>query len=218
MLFSYTNKRIMSDSLMSEIFGDDEVRLTLKSETEEVFKYLDFLCIPYKNHTIEEVLEFLYDRILYEYMENQTCYSKETFIEFKKTIIYKEIQILIYHLKKLLLWLYDENYQKMPRTSRLLMKKSDINPEQDTVYIVYYEQYRLYMSLVVPDKLVGYFNSLVGLKHLSVRTKAIYHAFVEEIERRNFDYDDLIYSKEKMLSYFIEVSSNNNKFKIIKKE
>lgn len=33
-----------------------------------------------------------------------------------------------------------------------------------------------------------YYNSLLGLKHFSVRTKAVYHAFVEEMELRDFNY------------------------------
>jgi len=58
---------------------------------------------------------------------------------------------------------------------------------------------------------------LVGLKHFSIRTKAIYHAFVEELELRNIDYDIMLYSKERVLSYFIDIVTKDNRLIVVKK-
>ena len=72
------------------------------------------------------------------------------------------------------------------------------------------------LSVIVFYKLAKYFNCLVGLKHFSVRTKAIYHAFVEELELRNIDYDVMLFSKERMLSYYIDIVNNNNRLMVIR--
>jgi hypothetical protein len=55
------------------------------------------------------------------------------------------------------------------------------------------------------------------LKHFSVRTKAIYHAFVEELELRGIDYDIMLYGKERMLSYYIDIVSQDNKLIVVRK-
>ena len=72
------------------------------------------------------------------------------------------------------------------------------------------------MEFLPPEKLPIYFNKLVGLKHFSIRTKAVYHALVEELEIRDIDYDSMLFSKERMFSYSIEIISINNKFKVIR--
>jgi len=41
-------------------------------------------------------------------MKNQSCYTKETYNRFKSTFIYDQLQMLIYHTKSLMLWLYDD--------------------------------------------------------------------------------------------------------------
>ena len=71
------------------------------------------------------------------------------------------------------------------------------------------------MEFLPPEKLPIYFNQLVGLKHFSIRTKAIYHALVEELEIRDVNYDFMLYGNERMLSYKIEIKSINNKYKVI---
>lgn len=93
MLFSNKiNKDKISISLMEEILGFNEpeyilssdakeiiekkqIGLTIHSNSDEIFALLDKLQIPYQEKTIEEVLIFLYDRMLYEYMEDQSCYT-----------------------------------------------------------------------------------------------------------------------------------------------
>ncbi|WP_396145675.1 hypothetical protein [Flavobacterium sp.] len=189
--------------------------LTIHSKSEEVFALLNELQIPYKEKTIEEVLIFLFDRLLYEYMENQSCYTKETYNKFKSTFIYDQLQMLIYHTKSLMLWLYDD-IEQIPRNCRSLYRKKEISPVYGTNYLEKYEHYKLHMEILPPEKLPRYFNKLVGLKHFSVRTKAIYHALVEELEIRDINYDFMLYGKERMFSYKIEIISINNKYKVIR--
>lgn len=230
MLFS--NKNRMSLSMMEEILSFNEpeyslsydaneiienkqVGLTIHSNSVEVFALLDELQIPYKEKTIEEVLIFLFDRLLYEYMEDQSYYTKETYSRFKNTFIYDQLQILIYHTKSLMLWLYDD-IDQFPKNCRSLYRKKEINPVYQTNYLEEYEHYKLFMEILPPEKLPRYFNQLVGLKHFSIKTKAIYHALVEELEIRDIDYDSMLYCKEPMLSYSIEIKSINNKYKAIR--
>lgn len=219
MLFSYIDKNRISASMMCEILGVEEVGLTLYSDSKEVFKSLKKLDIPYQDKTNEEVLNFLFDRLLYEYMEHQSYYTESTYDEFKKTSIFVELQLLIYHVKSIVFWLFNNEMTKtnMSRNLKHLLIKTDVNPKTDTDYLKYYEQYKLYMSLVNPEQLIKYFNSIVGLKHFSVKTKAIYHAFVEEIEIRDIDYDSMLYSKERMLSYHIDIVIKYNKLIVIRK-
>ena len=42
---------------------------------------------------IEEVLKFLFDRLLYEYMEDQSYYTEESYNRFKNTFIYMQLQM-----------------------------------------------------------------------------------------------------------------------------
>ena len=198
-----------------EIIENKQIGLTIHSNSDEIFNSLDELQIPYKEKTIEEVLIFLFDRLLYEYMEDQSFYTKETYNRFKNTFIYDQLQILIYHTKSLMLWLYDD-IEQFPKNCRSLYRIKDINPVYQTNYIEYYEHYKLFMEFLPPEKLPRYFNKLVGLKHFSVRTKAIYHALVEELEIRDIDYDSMLYCKERMFSYKIEINSINNKYKAIR--
>lgn len=211
----YSNKIEISLSLMEEILDIEEVGLTIYSNYNEIFNSLDELQIPYKGKTIEEVLRFLFDRLLYEYMEDQSCYTKETYSMFKNTFIYDQLQILIYHTKSLMLWLYND-IEQIPKNCRSLYRIKDINPVYQTNYIEYFEHYKLFMEFLSPEKLPRYFNKLVGLKHFSVRTKAIYHALVEELEIRDIDYDSMLYCKESMFSYKIEIKSIKNKYKAIR--
>jgi hypothetical protein len=233
MLFSNKiNKNRISLSMMEEILGFNEpeyslsydakeiienkqVGITIYSNSDEIFAVFDELQIPYKEKTIEEVLIFLFDRLLYEYMEDQSYYTKETYSRFKNTFIYDQLQILIYHTKSLMLWLYND-IEQFPKNCRSLYRIMDINPVYQTNYIEYYERYKLFMEFLPPEKLPRYFNKLVGLKHFSVRTKAIYHALVEELEIRDIDYDSMLYCKERMFSYKIEIKSINNKYKAIR--
>jgi hypothetical protein len=113
-----------------------------------------------------------------------------------------------------MLWLY--NYiEQIPKNCRSLYRKKEINPVYETNYIDEYEHFKLLMEFLPPEKLPRYFNKLVGLKHFSVRTKAIYHTLVEELEIRDIDYDSMLYGKERMFSYKIEIKSINNKYKVI---
>jgi hypothetical protein len=231
MLFS--NKNRISLPIIEEILDIDEIEpvlslekvqvlenknigLTIDSSSFEILTLLDELQIPYKGKSIEEVLKFLYDRLLFEYMEDQSYYTKETYNKFKNTFIHDQLQILIYHTKSLILWLYND-IEQIPRNSKRLYRKKEINPVYDTNYLEEYERYKIYMGIVKPERLAEYFNSLVGLKHLSIRTKAIYHTFVEELELRNIDYDSMLYSKEQMLSYFIDIVTKDNKLIVVKK-
>jgi hypothetical protein len=199
----------------NEIIENKQVGLTIHSNSVEVFALLDELQIPYKEKTIEKVLNFLFDRVLYEYMEDQSCYTKETYNKFKNTFIYDQLQILIYHTKSLMLWLYND-IEQIPKNYRSLYRKKEINPVYQTNYLEEYEHYKLFMEILPPEKLPRYFNQLVGLKHFSIKTKAIYHALVEELEIRDIDYDSMLYCKEPMLSYSIEIKSINNKYKAIR--
>lgn len=213
----YSNKIEISLSLMEEILDIEEVGLTIYSNSNEIFNSLDELQIPYKCKTIEEVLRFLFDRLLYEYIDYQSYYTKESYNKFKNTLIYDQLQILIYHVKSLMIWLYDNDFNKIPRNCKSLYRKKDINPVDETNYLEIYERFKMYMEFVSPDKLAEYFNNLVGLKHFSVRTKAIYHAFVEELELRNIDYEVvMLFSKERMLSYYIDIVNNNNRLMVIR--
>jgi hypothetical protein len=198
-----------------EIIENKQIGLTIHSKSEEVFALLNELQIPYKEKTIEEVLIFLFDRLLYEYMENQSCYTKETYNKFKSTFIYDQLQMLIYHTKSLMLWLYDD-IEQIPRNCRSLYRKKEISPVYETNYLEKYEHYKLHMEILPTEKLLRYFNKLVGLKHFSIRTKAIYHALVEELEIRDINYDFMLYGKERMFSYKIEIISINNKYKVIR--
>ena len=199
----------------NEIIENKQVGLNIHSNSNEIFNSLDELQIPYKEKTIEEVLIFLFDRLLYEYMEDQSYYTKETYSRFKNTFIYDQLQILIYHTKSLMLWLYDD-IEQFPKNCRSLYRIKDINPVYQTNYLEEYEHYKLFMEFLSPEKLPRYFNKLVGLKHFSIRTKAIYHALVEELEIRDINYDSMLYGNERMLSYKIEITSINNKYKIIR--
>jgi hypothetical protein len=198
-----------------EIIENKQIGLTIHSKSDEIFALLDKLQIPYQEKTIEEVLIFLYDRMLYEYMEDQSYYTKESYSRFKNTFIYDQLQILIYHTKSLMLWLYND-IEQFPKNCRSLYRIKDINPVYQTKYIEYYEHYKLFMEFLPPEKLPRYFNKLVGLKHFSVRTKAIYHALVEELEIRDIDYDSMLYGKERMLSYKIEIVTIDNKLTVLK--
>lgn len=198
-----------------EIIENKQVGLTIHSKSDEIFALLDELQIPYKEKTIEEVLIFLFDRMLYEYMEDLSCYTKESYSKFKNTFIYDQLQILIYHTKSLMLWLYND-IDQIQKNCRSLYRIKDINPVYQTNYIEYYEHYKLFMEFLPPEKLPRYFNKLVGLKHFSIKTKAIYHALVEELEIRDIDYDSMLYCKERMFSYKIEIKSINNKYKAIR--
>ena len=227
------NKNRISLSLMEEILGFNEpeyilssdakeiiekkqIGLSIHSNSCEIFALLDELQIPYQEKTIEELLNFLFDRLLYEYMENQSSYTKESYSRFKNTLIYDQLQILIYHAKSLMLWLYND-IEQIPKNCRSLYRIKEINPVYQTNYIEYYEHYKLFMELLPPEKLPRYFNQLVGLKHFSIRTKAIYHALVEELEIRDINYDCMLYGKERMLSYKIEITSKDNRLIVIRK-
>jgi hypothetical protein len=233
MLFSKNNKNRISLSLMEEILDFDEVEqtlsfnveeilenakvgLTIYSDSDEIIATLDEFQIPYKCKTIEEVLTFLFDRLLYEYMEDQSYYTKESYSKFKNTFVYKQLQMVIYHTKSLMLWLYND-IEQFPRNCIGLYRKKEINPVYQTNYLEEYEHYKLFMEFLPPDKLPRYFNQLVGLKHFSIRTKAIYHALVEELEIRDINYDSMLYSKERMLSYYIDIISQDNKLIVVRK-
>lgn len=219
--------------MMDEIFGIEElektlpynpeeslkiekVGLTIYSNSNEIIDSLDEFQIPYEDKTIEELLKFLFDRILFEYMEDQSYYTKETYSKFKNTFVYGQLQILIYHTKSLMLWLYND-IEQFPRNCRGLYRKKEINPVYQTNYLEEYEHYKLFMEFLPPEKLPRYFNQLVGLKHFSIRTKAIYHALVEELEIRDINYDSMLYSKERMLSYYIDIVSQDNKLIVVRK-
>lgn len=230
MLFS--NKKGISLSMMEEILGYDELEQTFSATTKEIliqeeigktiffnsneiFALFEELQIPYKEHTIEEVLKFLFDRILYEYMEDQSLYTEESYNRFKNTFIYKQLQMLIYYTKSLMLWLYND-VEQIPRSSKRLYRKKDINPVYETNYLEKYENFKMIMGVVKPERLADYFNSLVGLKHFSIITKAIYHSIVEELEIRDINYDCMLYGKERILSYKIDISSINNELVVTK--
>ena len=199
-----------------DVSENKQVGLRIYSTSYEIFELFDELQIPYKEKTIEEVLIFLFDRLLYEYMENQSYYTKETYCRFKSTFIYDKLQMLIYHTKSLMLWLYDD-IEQIPRNCRSLYRKKEINPVDETNYLEIYKRFKMYMEFVSPDRLAEYFNSLVGLKHFSIKTKAIYHAFVEELELRDINYDIMLYNKKRMLSYNIKIITLNDKLTVIKK-
>jgi hypothetical protein len=234
MLFSKNNKTSLSTSMIDEIFGieeieqtlpynpeeilkTEEVGLTIYSNSIEIFISLDKFQIPHKDKTIEEVLKFLFDRLLFEYMEDQSYYTKETYSKFKNSYKYDQLQILIYHTKSLMLWQYNNDINQIPRNCKILYRKKEVNPVDETNYLEIYERFKMYMEFVTPDRLAKYFNCLVGLKHFSVRTKAIYHAFVEELELRGIDYDIMLYGKERMLSYYIDIVSQDNKLIVVRK-
>lgn len=200
---------------MEEILDIEEVGLTIYSTNNEIFNTLDELQIPYKEKTIEEILNFLFDRLLFEYMENQSYYNEKSYGKFKNTLIYEQLQMLIYHVKSILLWMSDNDMNQIPKNCKILYRKQDVNPVNETNYLKLYERYKIFMEIATPERLVKYYNSLVGLKHFSIRTKAIYHAFVEELELRDIDYDILLYGKEKMLSYNVDIVTKNSKIKVI---
>lgn len=215
-ILGFNEPEYILSSDANEIIENKQVGLTIHSNSVEVVALLDELQIPYKEKTIEEVLIFLFDRLLYEYMEDQSCYTKETYCRFKNTFVYDQLQILIYHTKSLMLWLYND-IEQIPKNCRSLYRIKDINPVYQTNYIEYYEHYKLFMEFLTPEKLPRYFNQLVGLKHFSIKTKAIYHALVEELEIRDIDYDSMLYCKEPMLSYSIEIVTKDNKLTVLKK-
>jgi hypothetical protein len=234
MLFSKNNKISLSASMMDEILGFGEVEntmlsnpeeilkiekvgLTIYSNSNEIFSLLHELQIPYKDKTIEELLKFLFDRLLYQYMEDQSYYTKESYSKFKSTFIYDQLQMLIYHVKSLMLWQYNNDIGQIPGNYKILYRKKDIHPIDETDYLEDYEHFKMIMGIVKPERLAEYFNSLVGLKHFSVRTKAIYHAFVEELEIRDINYDIMLYGKERMLSYYIDIVSQDNKLIVFRK-
>lgn len=228
----YSNKNRMSLSMMEEILGFDEVEQTFSATTKEILKpeeigittysnsieifaLLDQLQIPYNDKTIEEVLKFLFDRLLYEYMEDQSYYNDESYDKFKNTCIYKQLQVLIFHTKSVMLWLYND-IENIPRNGKRLYRKKEINPVYETNYLEKYEHFKMIMGAVKPERLAEYFNSLVGLKHFSCKTKAMYHAIVEELEIRDINYDCMLYTKERMLSYTIEIVTINNELVVTK--
>lgn len=232
-MFSKNNKNGLTASMMDEMFGIEEVEeildsnseqirgsdkivLTLLSSKDEVLASLDELEIPYHDKTIEQVLTFLFDRLLYEYMEHQSYYTKESYSEFKTTFMYDQLQILIYHVKFTMLNLYDNGVHQIPRHYKFLYRMKDINPVEKTNYLEIYERFKMYMEFVTPYRLAKYFNYLVGLKHDSVRTKAIYHAFVEELEKRVVNQDGMLYSNESMLIYYADIVSQANKLFVVK--
>ncbi len=198
-----------------EILKQEEVGLTIHSTTNEVFALFDELQIPYNDKTIEEVLKFLFDRLLYEYMEDQSYYNDESYDKFKNTRIYKQLQVLIFHTKSVMLWLYND-IENIPRNGKRLYRKKEINPVYETNYLEKYENFKMIMGVVKPERLAEYFNSLVGLKHFSCKTKAMYHAIVEELEIRDINYDCMLYTKERMLSYTIEIVTINNELVVTK--
>jgi hypothetical protein len=106
---------------------------------------------------------------------------------------------------------------KIPKNCKMFFRKKEIDPVYETNYLEIYERFKMYMEFVSPERLTKYFNSLVGLEHFSVRTKAIYHAFVEELELRNIDYDLMLFSKERMLSYYIDIVNNDNRLIVVRK-
>lgn len=199
------------------IKGSNKIGLTIYSDSDEIIATLNKFEIPHKDKTIEEVLKFLFDRLLYEYMQDQSYCTKETYSKFKNTFVYDQLQILIYHTKSYILWLYSDDIKQIPRNYKILYRKKDIHPIDETDYLEQYEHFKMIMGIVKPERLALYFNSLVGLKHFSVRTKAIYHAIVEELELRDIDYDSMLYSKERMLSYYIDIISQDNKLMVIRK-
>ncbi len=200
-----------------EILKNAKVGLTIFSDSDEIIAILDKFQIPHKDKTIEEVLTFLFDRLLYEYMEDQSYYTKESYSKFKNTFVYDQLQMLIYHVKSNMLWLYSNNINQIPKNCKILFRKQEVDPVDETNYLEIYERFKMYMGIVTPKRLAVYFNSLVGLKHFSVRTKAIYHAIVEELELRDIDYDIMLYSKERMLSYYIDIVSQDNKQIVVRK-
>ena len=143
-----------------DVSENKQVGLRIYSTSNEIFELFDELQIPYKEKTIEEVLIFLFDRLLYEYMEDQSYYTKETYSSFKNTFIYDQLQILIYHTKSLMLWLYND-IEQFPKNCRSLYRIKDINPVYQTNYIEYYEHYKLFMEFLPPEKLPIYFNKLL---------------------------------------------------------
>lgn len=215
--YNKINKNKISLSLMEEILDIEEVGLTINSNTIDIFAYLDKLQIPYKGKTIEEVLQFLFDRLLYEYMHDQSYYTKESYSKFKNTFIYDQLQMLIYHVKSLLLWIFNNDINQIPKNCKMLFRKKEIDPVYQTNYLQEYEHYKLFMEFLPPEKLPRYFNQLVGLKHFSIRTKAIYHALVEELEIRDINYNIMLFGKERMLSYYIDIVLVKNRLTVIKK-
>jgi hypothetical protein len=229
------NKNTISLSMMEEILGFNEPEyslssdakkiienkqagLTIYSTSDEIFALLDGLQIPYKGKKIEDVLNFLFDRLLFEYMEDQSYYNEESYDKFKNTSIYDQLQMLIYNVKILLLWTCNNDIKLMSRNCKILLRKKEIHPIDETNYLEKYEHFKMIMGIVKPERLAEYFNSLVGLKHFSIKTKAIYHAFVEELEIRDIEYDSILYGKEKMLSYNIDIVIKDSILTVIKIE
>lgn len=210
----YNSKK--SIPVKEEILEIHEVRLSHTSTTDVIFATLDGFEIPYKDKSIPEVLDLLFDRLLYEYMEDQPCYNQESYKKFKNTFMYFQIQMMIYHVKTQMLWLYNNDVRQIPKNAKVLFLKTEINPIDDTNYVEEYDRFKMYLEFVTPNKLVGYFNSIVGLKHFSIKTKALYRAFVEELEFRNIDYDVMLFGQDRMLSYNIAIEIKNNKLIVIK--
>lgn len=234
MMFSKNNKNGLTASMMDEIFGIEEVEkilepnseksrfiekvgLTLSYSKDDVLAILDGLQIPHKDKTIEEILNFIFDRLLFEYMEDQSYYKEDSYLKFKNTLIYGRLQMLICHFKNILLIMANNDYNQIPKNCKMFYRKQDLNPVSETNYLKLYERYKTYMGIVTPERLLKYYNNLVGLKHFSVKTKAIYHAFVEELELRDIDYDIMLYGKERILSYHINIITKNNKLIVVRK-
>ena len=217
-ILGYNEVEYTLSSEAIEIIENKQVGLTIYSNSDEIFAVFDELQIPYNDKTIEEVLKFLFDRLLYEYMEDQSHYNKESYDKFKNTIIYKQLQMLIFQVKSLLFWIYSDDIKLMPRNCKILYRKMDIHPIDETNYLEEYEHFKMIMGFVKPEKLAEYFNSLVRLKHFSIKTKAIYHAFVEELELRGIEYDIMLYGKERILSYYIEIVTKDSRLKVVKNE
>jgi hypothetical protein len=144
-ILGFDEPEYIESSDAKEIIENKQVGITIFSNSKEIFALFDELQIPYKENTVEEVLIFLFDRLLYEYMEDQSSYTKETYSKFKNTFIYKQLQILIYHTKSLMLWLYND-IEQFPKNCRSLYRKKEINPVHETNYLEVYEHFKLSSS------------------------------------------------------------------------
>lgn len=80
-----------------------------------------------------------------------------------------------------------------------------------------YERFKMYMRFVTLERLTEYLNSLLGLKHFSVRTKAICHAFVEELELRDIHYNVMFFGQERLLSYYIKIVTKDDNLIVFRK-
>lgn len=199
-----------------EVLDNNKVDFSLLNR-DEIFESLGELQIPFKNKTLVEVLHFLFDRLLYEYMEDQSYHNEESYTKFKNSLIYNQLQLLIYNVKFLILEMYNNDIDQIPNNCIRTYRKTEINPIRDTNYLSTYEKYKKNIQLLSPYSIPEFFNRLVGLRHFSVRTKAIYHAIVEELELRDINYDIMLCGKERMLSYEIDIVTKDCELTVIKK-